>query len=76
MENILKIYIVPGASKNELVSPFRDGIKFKIAAQPEKNAANDELQRFLAKHYGVPKRNVEIIRGGTSRQKLVRISKP
>lgn len=36
-------------------------------------AANEALIRILAKHYGVPKSRVKIIRGQTARRKLVEV---
>lgn len=36
-------------------------------------AANEALIKILAKHYGVPKSRVKIIRGQTARRKLVEV---
>ncbi|MEK7137357.1 MAG: DUF167 domain-containing protein [Patescibacteria group bacterium] len=44
-----------------------------IAAPPEDGKAHAELVRFLAKEFGVPKGNIEIISGITSRRKAARI---
>ena len=49
-------------------------MKIRLAAPPVDGAANDELVRFVAEAFGVPKRNVEIVSGATSRQKRVRIA--
>ena len=46
---ILKIYLQPKSSKNEIVGPYRDGIKIKVTAPPVEGKANDALIRFLAK---------------------------
>jgi len=69
----LKIHIQPGARKNEIVGLHGDAIKIKIKAPPVDGRANEELIDFLAKHYGVPKRSVQIVSGHTSRQKTVKI---
>lgn len=72
----LKIYVQPGGKKSEILGEHGDAIKIRIAAPPVEGAANEELIRFLADHYGVKRRDVEIVSGHTSRNKRVRITKP
>ena len=48
-------------------------IKVKVAAVPEDGSANKALCDFLARHYGVPRKQVELLSGATSTRKLVRI---
>ncbi len=71
---ILKVYLQPKSSKNEIIGPFRDGIKVKITAPPVEGKANDGLIRFLAKEWGIPVSDIEILRGHHSREKTLRIS--
>jgi hypothetical protein len=73
-EFILKVYLQPKSSKNELVGPYRDGIKVKITASPIEGKANEALIRFLAKELGVSPSCIEIIRGQHSREKKLKIS--
>ena len=70
---ILKIYLQPKASKNEIVGSYRDGIKVRVTAAPVEGKANEALLRFLAKEFGVTLSSFEIIRGHRSRQKIIRI---
>jgi uncharacterized protein (TIGR00251 family) len=72
-EILLKVYLRPKASKNEIVGPYRDGIKVRVTAAPVEGKANEILLRFLAKESGVSPSSVEIVRGHRSREKLVRI---
>jgi uncharacterized protein (TIGR00251 family) len=72
-EILVKVYLQPKASKNEIVGPYRDGIKIRVTAAPVEGRANEVLLRFLAKELGVPPSSVEIIRGHRSREKLIRI---
>ena len=74
-KTILKVYVQPGASKNEFVGAYGDPVrlKLKIKAQPQEGAANAEVITFLAKTLGISKSKVEILRGHTSRQKDVLI---
>ena len=72
----IAVKVIPKSSRNEVVGEMDDGtLKVKIAAPPEKGKANAELCRFLAKHFGVPARNVSILSGETSHRKLVRVLK-
>lgn len=69
----LRVKVVPGASKNQLVSVDGDAIKIKIHAQPEKGKANEELVSFLADLLSVRKSAVSVVQGTTSRTKLVAV---
>jgi uncharacterized protein (TIGR00251 family) len=72
-EIILKIYLQPKASKNEIVGPYRDGIKVKVTAQPVEGKANEALIKFLAKEFKMSASSVEILKGHHSREKIIRI---
>jgi len=70
----IKIYLQPKASKNEIVGPYRDGIKVRVTAPPVEGKANEALIRFLAKKFGISPSCIEIIKGLHSREKTLRIS--
>jgi uncharacterized protein len=72
-ENLIKVYLQPKSSKNEIVGPYRDGIKVRVTAPPVEGKANEALLRFLAKEFGVPSSCIEIIKGHHSREKTLRI---
>ena len=73
-DTILKIYLQPKSSKNEIVGPYRDGIKIKVTAPPVEGKANEALVRFLAGKLGVSASRIEILQGHHSREKKLRIS--
>lgn len=71
----LRVKVIPKSSRNEVAGYMADGtLKVKIAAVPEKGKANAALCRFLAEHFGVPARDVQILSGATSPHKRVRIA--
>ena len=70
---VLDLHVQPGAKRTEAAGRHGDRVKIRLAAPPVDGAANDELMRFLAEAFGVPKRNVEIVSGATARRKRVRI---
>ena len=72
-EIILKVYLQPKSSKNEIVSPYRDGIKVKVTAPPVEGKANEALIRFLAKKIGISPSCIEILKGHHCREKIIRI---
>ncbi len=68
----LSLKVTPKSAKNEITGFLEDGtLKLKITAAPEKGKANAEICDFLARQFGVSKRNVEIVRGETSPHKQV-----
>lgn len=71
---VFDVRVVPRASKSEIVGIHDDALKMRIASPPVDGAANAELIRLLAKQFGVPKSNVEIIAGITSKTKRVSIA--
>jgi len=71
---VFSVRVIPRASKSEIVGEHDRALKVRIASPPVDGAANAELIRLLAKKFGVPKSNVEIIAGQTLKAKRVRIS--
>lgn len=67
------VRVKPRASKSRVLGLKGTELEVAIAAPPVDGAANDELTRTLAEHYGVPKRAVEIVSGHASRIKIVRV---
>ena len=76
----LTIHAQPGAKRTEVVGIHgqgsQAGLRLRLAAPPVDGKANAELLRFLADAFGVPLRNVTLLRGEGSRRKTVRISAP
>jgi uncharacterized protein (TIGR00251 family) len=70
----LRCKVQPRASKNELAGASGDELKIKITAPPVDSAANNALVQFLARALGCPRSTVRIVRGETSRHKLVSIT--
>jgi len=71
-ENI-KFLVRPNSSENSIVGIYDDKIKIKINAPPEKGKANKELIDFLSTKLGIPKQDIEIVRGQFSNIKEIRI---
>jgi len=73
---VLALHVQPGAKRTEVAGAHGDAFKVRLAAPPVEGKANAALLRFLAGEFGVPLRNVTLLRGETSRAKQVRIAAP
>jgi len=72
-ETLIKVYLQPRSSKNEIVGPYRDGIKVKVTAPAIEGKANEALVRFLAKEFRISSSCIEIFKGHHSREKTLKI---
>jgi uncharacterized protein (TIGR00251 family) len=73
---VLALHVQPGASRTEVAGLHGDALRIRLAAPPVDGKANAELLRFLANAFAVPRRQVSLLRGETSRQKVVRVEAP
>jgi len=66
------IDVKPGSKKGPLVESGPDGrLTVFVRERAVDGAANDGVVKVLATHFGVSKSRVTIVRGHTSRAKLV-----
>jgi hypothetical protein len=72
----LEVHAQPGARLTEVAGTHGDALKIRLAAPAVDGKANAELLRFLAEAFGVPRRNVTLIRGAGGRRKTVRVTSP
>jgi uncharacterized protein (TIGR00251 family) len=73
---VLSLHVQPGAKRTGIAGLHDNALRIRLAAPPVDGKANAKLRRFLADAFGVPLRNVTLVRGETSRQKMVRIEAP
>jgi len=69
----LALKLQPRASANEIGEPLGNELRVKVTAPPVDAAANEALVRLLAETLDCPRGKVNLIRGHTSRHKLVKI---
>jgi|UniRef100_A0A7C3WNU4 uncharacterized protein (TIGR00251 family) len=67
---VLLVHVVPGASRTEIAGLHGGRLRIRVAAPPEKGAANQELLKFLARRLGLPQKALHL-QGGQSRAKTV-----
>lgn len=72
-KTILKIKVIPRAKETKIVSCNDDLIKIRIHAPAEDNKANEALIDFLKSILKIRKDQITILKGKTSRDKLITI---
>jgi hypothetical protein len=68
---VFKAIVQPRSSRNKIAGLQGEALKIKLKAPPVEGAANKMCVDFLAKCLKVPKSDVQIIRGHTTRTKKV-----
>jgi uncharacterized protein len=71
---IISVRVIPRAGRSEIAGVREGALLVRLNAPPVDGAANTELIAVLAAALAVPKRDVSIASGMTSKQKRVRIS--
>ena len=68
------VHVVPRASRNEIAGVEGEALRVRLTAPPVEGAANAALLAFLAEVLDVPKRDVRLVSGQTSRRKVVAVA--
>jgi hypothetical protein len=69
----LSIKLQPRASTNEIGEALGNELRVKVTAPPVDSAANEALLRFLAETLDCARNKVELVRGQTSRHKVIKL---
>lgn len=69
----LPVKAIPNAPRSEVMGWLGEALKVKVHAPPIEGRANEALCEFLADELGLPRRAVIVVRGDTSRQKVIQI---
>ncbi|KPK47948.1 MAG: hypothetical protein AMJ77_01345 [Dehalococcoidia bacterium SM23_28_2] len=69
----ITVRVSPGASRDAVVGWQGDVLRLRVAAPPQRGKANEATLRLLAAALGVERRRLHIVRGETSRQKVVSV---
>ena len=69
----IKLRVIPRAKQNKITTDADGTLRVHITAAPVDGAANAAVVRTLSEYFHVPKSQIKIIRGETSRDKVVEI---
>ena len=73
---LIAVHVQPGAKKSAVAGLHGEALKIRIAAPPVEGKANEALIAFVAKALGVPRRAVSVMKGISSREKLLLVAGP
>lgn len=66
---VLRLRVVPGASKTEAQGLLGDRLKLRLQAPPVEGKANEAALEWAAAAFGLKRREVRFLRGEKSREK-------
>jgi uncharacterized protein (TIGR00251 family) len=70
----LTLRVTPRARQNKVAGKVGDTWKVSVTAPPEDGRANDAVIELLADALGIKRRQIEMLTGLSSRNKVVRIA--
>ncbi len=71
MKTRLHIRLQPNARRNEVVGFQHDVLRLRVTAPPHEGRANKALIDLLSDALGMAKSRIDILRGHTTRDKLI-----
>ena len=69
----LRLKVTPSASRDAVVGWQGDVLRVHVRAPAQRGKANDAVLRLLATALGIDRRRLRIVRGETSRQKVLSV---
>ena len=70
---LLPVRVTPGASRDALLGWQGNVLRLSVAAPAQRGKANEAALRLLSAALGLPRERLRIVRGQTSRQKVIAI---
>ena len=69
----ISIRLQPRAAVESIDPAVSGELRVRVTAPPVDSAANEALLRLLARELSVPRNRIELVRGGASRHKVVKV---
>ena len=69
----VEVHASPRARASRITGIREGALAVRLAAPPVDGAANEQLVELIARTVGLPRRDVSVVRGQTSRDKLVEL---
>jgi len=69
----LQVRVTPRAKRNAIELDDDGRIRVRVTAVPERGKANAAVVALIAKTLGLSKRSIAVVRGHTSRDKLIAV---
>jgi len=71
---LLKVKVEPRSSRPGVIGLYGDSLKVKLTSPPVEGKANNEIISVLSKVLGIKKKQIEIISGRSSKNKIIRLT--
>lgn len=71
---LISVRAVPHAPKNQVIGVQGDSVKIRLKAPPVEGKANEVLVLFLSEVLRIPRKQIHLAGGTTSRNKSIRIT--
>jgi uncharacterized protein len=69
----LNVRVHPGARRNAITGTHDSALKISLTTPPTDGRANAALIAFLAEHLSIPRANITLVTGATSRSKTLHL---
>ena len=69
----INLRVIPRARQNKIDIDDSGAYRVRITAAPVDGAANAAVIKMLAEYFKIPKSQIKIVRGETSRDKVIEI---
>jgi uncharacterized protein len=73
-DTLLKVRVQPGSSRNEIAGKREGAVIVRVTAPAVEGKANKAACKLLAELCGIAPSKVEVVRGESRRDKVVRLS--
>ncbi|MEQ8200826.1 MAG: DUF167 domain-containing protein [Syntrophomonadaceae bacterium] len=70
----LEVKVQPRSSSNQIVGEQNGALKIKLTAPPVDGEANSALIDFLSARLKIPRKDISLVKGDTSRHKIIEIA--
>lgn len=71
---LVEVAVSPGARHDALQGEYDQAVKISLKSRAVEGRANAALIRFLSAALDLPRRDIQIVRGGSSRRKTVALA--
>ncbi|MGB6065709.1 MAG: DUF167 domain-containing protein [Desulfomonilaceae bacterium] len=68
---IIRVKVTPNSSRNAVIREHDDRLTVKLTSPPVEGKANKQLLKFIGKKLGAPPSSIMILRGHSSREKVL-----
>jgi len=70
---LIKIKAIVGTNKDKIIPKTKDSFEVHVKAKPIQGMANLSIISLLSKHFQISEKNIKIIKGFKTRNKIFKI---